>query len=118
MTGLAQYREYASFTQFGADIDEATRKTLATGERMMSVLKQDRFKPMPTWEQALLIYAVSNGAADRYDPVKIPQFESELLSWMKKNRAALCDQLRTGQKLSKTGLAELNDALAEFGKSA
>ena len=116
-TGLAQYREYASFTQFGADIDEATRKTLATGERMMAVLKQDRFKPMPTWEQALLIYAVSNGVADRYEPVKIPQFESELLSWMKLNKKSLCEQLMTGQKLNKADLARLNEALAEFGKS-
>ena len=117
-TGLAQYREYASFTQFGAEIDEATRKTLARGERMMAALKQDRFSPMPTWEQALLIYAVSNGAADNWDPTKIGEFEKQLLSWFKSTRKPLCDELRTGKKMSKEVQASLNQALAEFGKLA
>lgn len=117
-TGLAQYREYASFTQFGADVDEATRKTLATGERMMAVLKQERFQPMPTWEQALLIYAVSNGAADRYEPAGIPKFEKEFLNWMKTERKELCEQLKTGEKMSRETRKDLNAALEEFGKAA
>lgn len=117
-TGLAQYREYASFTQFGADIDEATRKTLATGERMMAVLRQDRFTPIPTWEQALLIYAVSNGAADSYDPGKIRDFEKKLLDWFTSSQKRLCDELKTGMKMSKEVKASLDSALAEFGKLA
>lgn len=117
-TGLAQYREYASFTQFGADIDEATRKTLATGERMMAVLRQDRFMPIPTWEQALLIYAVSNGAADNYDPGKIRDFEKKLLDWFTSSQKPLCDELKTGIKMSKEVKASLDSALAEFGKLA
>jgi len=117
-TGLAQYREYASFTQFGADIDEATRKTLATGERMMAALKQDLFKPMPTWEQALLIYAVSNGAADQWDPSQIGEFETKLLNWFKTYQRELADELKTGNKMSKEVRARLDAALAEFGKMA
>lgn len=117
-TGLAQYREYASFTQFGAEIDEATRKTLATGERMMAALKQERFAPMPTWEQALLIYAVSNGAADKWEPARIPQFETEFLSWMKTTKGPICEQLKTGAKMSKEQRNVLNAALAEFGERA
>lgn len=117
-TGLAQYREYASFTQFGADIDEATRKTLATGERMMAALKQDLFKPMPTWEQALLIYAVSNGAADQWDPSQIGEFETKLLNWFKTYQRDLADELKTGNKMSKEVKARLDAALAEFGKMA
>ena len=117
-TGLAQYREYASFTQFGADIDEATRKTLATGERMMAVLRQDRFMPIPTWEQALLIYAVSNGAADNYDPGKIRDFEKKLLDWFTSSQKPLCDELKTGMKMSKEVKASLDSALVEFGKLA
>ncbi len=116
-TGLAQYREYASFTQFGAEIDEATRKTLASGERMMAILKQDRFQPMPTWEQALLIYAVSNGAADSYEPVKMRQFENDFLSWIKKGKDQLCSELKTGKKMSKEVRAELDAAIAEFRKT-
>ena len=116
-TGLAQYREYASFTQFGADIDEATRKTLDYGERMMAVLKQDRYMPMPSWEQALLIYAVSNGAADSYEPVKMWQFENEFLKWIKAEKAPLCEKLMSGKKLSSDVRAELNEALGEFRKA-
>ena len=115
-TGLAQYREYASFTQFGAEIDEATRKTLATGERMMAALKQERFMPMPTWEQALLIYAVSNGAADKWEPARIPQFETEFLTWMKTTKRPICEQLKTGAKMSKEQRSVLDAALAEFGE--
>ena len=117
-TGLAQYREYASFTQFGAEIDEATRKTLATGERMMAVLKQDRFTPIPTWEQALLIYAVSNGAADKWDPGKIGDFSKKLLDWFKSNQKPVCDELKTGQKMSREVKSSVDAALAEFGKLA
>ena len=116
-TGLAQYREYASFTQFGAEIDEATRKTLATGERMMAVLKQDRFSPLPTWQQALLIYAVSNGTADSCDPSKIAEFEKKLLSWFISTQGSLCDELKTGKKMSKEVKALLDAALADFRKT-
>ena len=117
-TGLAQYREYASFTQFGAEIDEATRKTLATGERMMAALKQDRYSPMPTWEQALLIYAVSNGAADSWDPAQIGDFEKKLLQWFKNTQGPLCEEMKTGRKLDKETKARLDEALAAFGKTA
>ena len=116
-TGLAQYREYASFTQFGAEIDEATRKTLATGERMMAALKQERFSPMPTWEQALLIYAVSSGAADNWEPARIAEFEKKMLSWFKTKQAPLCDELKTGKKMSRETRAAVDAALAEFGKT-
>ena len=117
-TGLAQYREYASFTQFGAEIDAATQKTLATGERMMAILKQDRFSPMPTWEQALLIYAVSNGAADRYEPAKIGNFEKDFLAWMKTDRGELFGRLQSGEKLTKEVRAALDAAIEEFGKNS
>ena len=117
-TGLAQYREYASFTQFGAEIDEATRKTLATGERMMAALKQDRYTPMPTWEQALLIYAVSSGAADQWEPSQIGDFEKKLLAWFKHTQPELCNELMSGQKMNKEMKSRLDAALAGFGKLA
>ena len=117
-TGLAQYREYASFTQFGAEIDEATRKTLATGERMMAALKQERFSPTPTWEQALLIYAVSTGTADNWEPARIAEFEKKLISWFKTKQEPLCKKMMTGEKLTKETRASLDAALAEFRKTA
>ena len=60
---LAQYRELAGFTQFGSDVDAATRSVLASGRRMMAALRQRRFDPLPDWKQVLLIFAVSEGLA-------------------------------------------------------
>ena len=113
-TTLAQYREYASFTQFGSDIDEATKKTLAQGERMMAVLKQGRFEPLPTWQQALLIYAVSNGTADSVSPDQIWVFEKELINWFRIAKPEISERLMTGKKLSEEDRELLNSALAEF----
>ena len=113
-TDLAQYREYASFTQFGTDVDEATRKTLDSGERMMAVLKQDRFKPMPSWQQALIIYAVSVGATAKYGTDRIWAFENEFISWFGAAYPELVEKLKTGNKLDSETRAELDEAIAEF----
>ena len=113
-TGLAQYREFAAFTQFGSEVDEATKKTLASGERMMGILKQNRFEPMPTWQQALLIYAVSNGAADAYTGENMNQFEREFLSWFKASKSSLCELLMTGAKMSDETRQQVNSAIEEF----
>ena len=117
-TGLAQYREYAAFAQFGSDVDEATRKTLDDGERMMAALRQPRFSPMPSWQQALLIYAVSSGAANGFESSKMDIFERELISWLSKEKPAICEQLKTGSKMSAEFKQELDAALSEFGRTA
>ena len=116
-TSLAQYREYVTFTQFGSEVDEATRKTLHSGERMMAVLKQDRYEPMQTWQQALLIYAVSAGAFDSCEVEKVWYLEKKLLNWFRVVKPELCAELRKGDKLSAEAKAALDAALDEFGKA-
>lgn len=117
-TSLAQYREYATFAQFGSDVDEATRKTLKAGELMMAALKQDRFEPEPVWQQAALIYAVSNGAADSWESDKMWLFEKEFISWIRAAKPELCERLKTGAKLNSETKAMLDKALEEFAKVA
>ena len=117
-TGLAQYREYATFAQFGSEVDEATRKTLDSGERMMAILKQDRYEPVPVWVQAMLIYAVSHGAASETDPENIWLFEKEFVGWMKAAKPDLCEELKKGKKLSPELMAQLDAAIAEFKEVA
>ena len=113
-TSLAQYREYASFTQFGSEVDDATRKTLDQGERMMAVLRQDRFDPLPTWIQASIIFAVSNGAADDYESEKMNVFEKEFISFLKSSKPELCEILQTGNKMSKETINSFKCAISEF----
>ena len=113
-TSLAQYRELAAFTQFGSDLDEATKKVLDSGARMMAALRQDRFSPMEDWQQALLILAVSDGYADGIEPDAMDSFASQLLAWLPAENPALIQRLATGAALNDEGRAELHRALDRF----
>ena len=116
-TGLAQYRELASFTQFGSDLDETTRKTLAAGAKMMAALRQDRFSPLPDWQQALLIFAVSGGYADKVEADDLNDFSSQLFSWFITKEPALTETLKTGRKLDDDTRAALHAALTAFAEA-
>ena len=116
-TGLAQYRELASFTQFGSDLDETTRKTLASGAKMMAALRQDRFSPLHDWQQALLIFAVSGGYADKVEAEDLNDFSSQLFSWFITKEPALTETLKTGRKLDDDTRAALHAALTAFAEA-
>ena len=116
-TGLAQYRELASFTQFGSDLDETTRKTLASGAKMMAALRQDRFSPLHDWQQALLIFAVSGGYADKVEADDLNDFSSQLFSWFITKEPVLTETLKTGRKLDDDTRAALHAALTAFAEA-
>ena len=117
-TSLAQYREYAAFTQFGSDIDEATKKTLDSGERMMALLRQNRFEPMPTWQQALLIFAVSKGAADGLPTEAMASFEQQFTGYMQAAHPDICARLMTGAKMDRELMDRIASAAADFRQAA
>ena len=79
---LAQYNELKAFAQFGSDLDEGTKATLARGERVTEILKQDQYQPMPVENQIAVIYAVSKGYTDDIEVSKIRAFEKEFLSYL------------------------------------
>jgi F-type H+-transporting ATPase subunit alpha len=79
---LAQYRELVQFTQFGSDLDKATVAQLTRGERMVEILKQDQFVPMPTVKQVLIILAGELGLLDDIELRHIKRFEQEYLRYM------------------------------------
>ena len=116
-TGLAQYRELASFTQFGSDLDESTRRTLAAGAKMMAALRQNRYSPIPDWQQALLIYAVANGFADKVDNNAMEEFAARLFAWFPMHESGLTETLKTGSKLTEETKSALNAALASFAEA-
>ena len=113
-TSLAQYRELATFTQFGSDLDDATKKVLASGARMMAALRQDRYAPLEDWKQALLLLAVSAGCADGIDPGEMESFTARLLAWFPASEPELSRRLATGKKLDDETMARVNEALARF----
>nr|HQU29158.1 F0F1 ATP synthase subunit alpha [Nitrospirales bacterium] len=80
---LAQYREMAAFAQFGSELDKATQAQLARGARMVELLKQEQYKPMPVADQVLSIFAGVNGFVDNVPVNKIREFEQGLLAFIK-----------------------------------
>ncbi len=113
-TTLAQYRELADFTQFGTDVDDTTKKTLASGQRLMEALKQERYRPLEDWMQALLLFAVSEGFADAIPPEAIADFEKELFPYFEANHPAITEQLKTGKKMDSALIAQVKEALSAF----
>lgn len=91
---LAQYRELASFAQFGAELDKATKQQLAKGERIMAVLKQPRYAPLPVEEQVVLIYALVNGYFHDLQVEQIPAFEEDLLTNLKQTHGNLLQTIK------------------------
>jgi len=113
---LASYREKAAFAQFGGDLDKATLQQLARGERMVEMLKQLQFVPMPIEEQVVIIYAGTNGFVDDYPVAVLGRYETELLSYMKSRKQDVLDELKSTGKLEGDIEKRLRDALTEFAK--
>lgn len=115
-TRLAQYRELADFTQLGSDIDEATRRALDSGARLMEALKQNRCQPLEDWQQALLLFAVEEGFADGIMLEDFIEFEKELYAFFEDNCVDLVEFLKTGAKADDAALGSLKTALSTFVK--
>ncbi|MGR8950411.1 MAG: F0F1 ATP synthase subunit alpha, partial [Gammaproteobacteria bacterium] len=94
---LAQYRELAAFAQFASDLDEATRKQLERGQRVMELMKQKQYSPLSVAEMAVSLFAVENGYLDEIELEKIGDFEQALHSYMNSSQAELM------QKINDTG---------------
>jgi F-type H+-transporting ATPase subunit alpha len=110
----AQYRELEAFAQFASDLDAATQKQLARGQRIVEVLKQGQYQPMPVEQQIMMIYAVTNGYLDNVEVDAIRQWESDFLGFMTASRAELGRTIRTKRQLDDTLTEELAKALEDF----
>ena len=113
---LAQYRELAAFSQFGSDLDKATRDTLHRGDRMTELLKQGQFAPMEAADQVVSIFAASEGYADDVELADIARFERELLDYVHSSYPEIKNQIMTGKKLSAERLEKLRSVITEFKK--
>ena len=111
---LAQYRELAAFSQFASDLDEATRRQLERGERLVELLKQKQYDPMEVEEQSVSIYAANKGYFDGIDKSKIQKAEGEMLDFLKSKHPAILESIRTEKQMTSDNEAKLNEALQSF----
>jgi F-type H+/Na+-transporting ATPase subunit alpha len=93
---LSQYRELEAFAQFGSELDEATRKTLARGERMVAVLNQPQYQPWPVEDEVVAIYAGVNGFLDEVPVGDVSRFITELLEHLRSDETVLTTIKETG----------------------
>ena len=114
---LNQYQELQSFAQFGSDLDQATQDTLARGERQFAILKQGERDPLPVEEQAVVIYAVSNGYLDEIEVDNIPDWESQFREYMRDSNDEILQSIRDEQKLTEENEESLQDAIENFNRN-
>ena len=113
---LAQYREMAAFAKFGSDLDAATQKMLARGERLTELLKQPQYKPFAVEEQVAVIYAGTRGYLDPFPTNKVQAFQEALLSKLKTSYPQFLDGIRKEKALTPDLEATLKKALEEVSK--
>jgi F-type H+-transporting ATPase subunit alpha len=111
---LAQYRELEAFAQFGSDLDAATQKQLARGARLVEVLKQPQYQPVPVERQVAIIYAVTNGYLDDVDLKQIRQWERDFLEYVANAPGNILEGIRTRRALDAELTASLKAAIEAF----
>ena len=111
---LAQFRELQAFAQFASDLDEVSRKQLERGQRMVEVLKQPPFSPLPAEKQALIIFAGNEGYLDDMDASNVVRFEAELYPFIEASYPAIFESIRSALKIDDETNALMKKAIEEF----
>jgi F-type H+-transporting ATPase subunit alpha len=114
---LAQYREMAAFAQFASDLDPATQRLLARGERLTEALKQDQYSPLPVEEQVVSIFAGTQGYLDSIPVGDIGRYLADLLGTIRQNSADILKAIREEQQISDDTDKKLRAALESYTKS-
>ena len=111
---LAQYRELAAFAQFASDLDEATRKQLERGQRVMELMKQKQYTPLSVAEMAVSLFAVENGYLDEIELEKIGAFEEGLHSYMNSSQTDLMQKINDSGDFSDEIEGSMKSAVDDF----
>ncbi len=114
---LAQYREMAAFAQFGSELDKTTQAQLARGARMVELLKQEQYKPMPVADQVLSIFAGVNGFVDDVPVTKVRAFEEGLLTYIKERHPQLREEVVARKKIDDEFGGQLKQVISEYKKT-
>jgi F-type H+-transporting ATPase subunit alpha len=111
---LAQYRELAAFAQFGSDLDAATQRQLNRGVRLVEILKQDQYTPLPVEKQVVILYAAVNGFVDHLEVAHLKRYEAELYRFLESRHAEVLKAIAEKKLLDDAVKEKLNAALEEF----
>ena len=114
--GLSQFRELASFAQFGSDLDDATKAQIDRGQRLTELLKQPQYQPMSVWEQFVSIHAVTSGAFDDVPVAKIKEAQAALLTQLWNNAKDAMRELNKGAKPTDEQLQVIDEATQAAAK--
>ncbi len=114
--GLSQFRELASFAQFGSDLDDATKSQIDRGRRLTELLKQSQYQPMGIWEQFVSIHAVTGGLFDAVEPEKIKDAQAALLTKLWTDSKKEMRELNKGDKPSDDVIALIDKAIKSVAK--
>ena len=112
---LAQYREKAAFSQFASDLDQVTRNMLERGARLVEILKQGQYVPLPFEKQVAIIYAGTKGFLDQIEVGKLGEYEKQLMSFLESKHAEILESIRTKKAVDEETTKKLEAALKAFG---
>ena len=113
---LAQYRELEAFAQFGSDLDDATQFQLRRGARLVEVLKQPQFEPLPIERQVLIVYAATSGRLDKIETQQVKDYERQLYVFFESEYKAVLDELKETGTLEGELKDKVDGALKTFGE--
>ena len=113
---LAQYRELEAFAKFGSDLDKNTQAQLTRGERMVEILKQGQYVPMPVEKQVAIIFAASKGHLDSVPAEKVSEFESNLFDYLEANNSEELKAIVKEGSISDELSATLDNAISSFAE--
>ncbi len=114
---LSQYRELASFAQFGSDLDQATQNTLARGERLTATLNQDERDPMPVEEQVAVIFGATQGLLSEVEPDNVPEWEEKLRDHLRDSHDEILQDIRDTGELSDETSEKLKEAIENVNRN-
>jgi len=114
---LAQYRELAAFAGFGSDLDAATQAQLTRGARLVEILKQPQYQPLPMEKQVTIIFAGTKGFLDKFPVNTLADYENELYGYIEANEPSIFAELREKQAISSELEEKMKKTLASFGET-
>ena len=110
---LAQFRELAAFAQFGSDLDRATQLQLARGQRMVEILKQGQYRPLPVEKQVAIVFAGTQGLLDDLPVDAMRDFETHFFGWLEREAPGILTEIREKREISDTLRESLTKAVAD-----
>ena len=114
---LAQYRELAAFAGFGSDLDAATQAQLTRGERLVEILKQPQYQPLPMEKQVTIIFAGTKGFLDEFPLIVLADYEQELYTYIEANEPSVFEELQEKEEISDSLDEKIRKTLTAFGET-